>query len=777
MDRLKKGILYSTIILIVIVVTLFALVSPISKFLIEKFDQKYIGREITMDWAFVNPFTGYLHFDNLNIYELKSDSIFISMNGLSADISLFKLMSKNYEISMLTLDQPKGIIFQNKAFFNFNDLISKFSSNEDSTKNSDPLHLSILNIKINSGEFYYRENITPINYFIKNVNIESLGFKWDVDTIPITFSFLSGIGEGKIEGNFTVNSKNKDYALAVQVQKFDLNILGQYIKNLSNYGSFSAFLDADFKSKGNFIDKDNVSASGLISINDFHFGKDSNEDFAAFENFTVSIQQIEPQKFIFLYDSISLKHPYLKYEKYDYLDNVQTMFGKNGSNVTNANADGAQFNLVIEIAKYIKKMSKNLLRSNYKIGRLAIYGGDILYTDYSLGEKFGVSLNPLNFIADSVEKSNRRVDFHLSSSIKPYGNIAVAISINPKDSSDFDLHYQIQKIPLTLFNPYLIKYTSFPVDRGTIEVNGIWKVRNGLIHSNNHLLVIDPRVGKKIKNNYTNWLPLRLVMFFVRERGNVIDYEIPILGDLNNPKFKLRDILFDALENLFIKPVTTVYRYEVKNIETVLEKSLALKWEMRKSDHSNSQEAFLERMAEFLYESPKATILVQPNVYELKEKEHILFYEGKKKYYMNLKGMNIHSYYKRDSILVEKLSIKNPEFIKYLNAHVHDSLEFTVQGKLIALIGAKTVNAKFKTLNRDRLNKFMFYFMENGTENRVKVTPAQPVVPYNGFSFYKIIYKGEYPDYLLKAYNKMNELNNEKPRKKYRKMRQKIGKK
>ena len=230
-----------------------------------------------------------------------------------------------------------------------------------------------------------------------------------------------------------------------------------------------------------------------------------------------------------------------------------------------------------------------------------------------------------------------------------------------------------------MFNPYLIKYTSFPLDRGTIEVKGNWHVRNGHIHSNNHLLVIDPRVGEKIKNKNAHWLPLRLAMFLVRERGNVIDYEVPILGDLNDPKFKIRDVIFDALENLFVKPITTAYRYEVSNLETEIEKSLTLKWEMRNSFHTKSQETFLKRMAEFLHDNPKAYIVVQPQLYELKEKEYILFYEGKKKYYMNLYGKTKHTYFEEDSLLVEKLSIKDPKFIKYLNGHVHDSLEFTVQ--------------------------------------------------------------------------------------------------
>lgn len=775
MSKLKKALKISFFTTIILVVVVIAFISPLTKYLIERFDKKYTGREITMNWAYVNPFTGYIHFDNLKIYEFENDTIFFSANGLNANIAMSKLLSKTYEVSELTLDNPQGLIFQNIKQFNFSDLITKFSSKEGSPKKKELIHLNILNIKINNGTFYYHEIVTPINYFIKNVNIESDGFRWDVDTIPMKFSFLSGLGSGDVKGNFTVNLKNKDYRLGILVHKFDLNIVGQYIKDLSNYGSFKAFLDADFKSKGNLIDRANVTNSGLISVSNFHFGKDSIDDFAAFDNLTISIKQISPKKFTYNFDSVSLKKPYFKYEKYDHLDNVQTMFGKKGANVKAASADGAKYNLVIEIAKYIKTISKNLLRSNYKIDRLGIYNGKIKFNDYSLGEKFSVELNPFNFTADSVEKTHKRVNFKLASGIKPYGRVILGISINPKDSSDFDLKYNFQKLSVSMFNPYIIKYTSFPMDRGTIEIKGLWNVRNGQIKSNNHLVIIDPRIGEKFKNRNSNWLPLRLAMFFIRERGNVIDYEVPIQGNLKNPKFKLRDIICDVLENIFVKPVTTPYRIEVRNTETDIENSLSLKWEMRNSMLKSKQIKFLKRMASFLDDNPEASITVTPQRYELKEKEYILFYEAKKKYFMKCSGKNNRSFDKDDSIKVEKMSIKDSLFINYLNDKVDDKMLFTVQDKCIKLIGSSVVDFQFRKLNKERLNVFMAYFKENDTEKRVKFVDGNNAIPYNGFSFYKIHYNGDFPNYLLKAYRKMNVLNNEFPREQFKKERKKIG--
>ena len=105
-----------------------------------------------------------------------------------------------------------------------------------------------------------------------------------------------------------------------------------------------------------------------------------------------------------------LDNPYIKYERYDYLDNVQNIFGKNGAKISAIKADPSRFNLVLEIANYIKVISKNFFRSDYKIGHLRIYNADLKFNDFSTSEKFAMELNPLNVIADSIDKNQSRVN-------------------------------------------------------------------------------------------------------------------------------------------------------------------------------------------------------------------------------------------------------------------------------------------------------------------------------------------------------------------------------
>jgi len=770
--KIKKLLLTITITLAAIVTLTIVFISPIAKYLVEKYDVKYTGREISMDYAYVNPFTGYIYMKNVNIKEFKSDSVFILSKGLSARFNLFKLFNKTYEISYITLNHPTFVINQTNKNLNFDDLIKKFTPKKTSIKKT-PLHFNLLNMKINDGTIYYRENTFPINLSVIKVNIESKGLKWDMDTLNAKVSLLSGNGPGGIDGTITINLKNLNYKLDAIINKLQLKFLEQYFKKMSNYGSFEAVLDANLKTTGNFKDAQNINAKGMVTLNNFHFGETATKDFASFDKFILQVKDLNPKNKKYLLDSISLIHPYFKFDRYDYLDNVQMMFGKKGTVVAGAVNNEQEFNLILEIGNYIKALAKNFFKSNYKVNRLAIYKGDFRYNDYTLNEKFSISASPIDIIADSIDKNNSRVKLFFNTGLKPFGNAIVNLSINPKDSSDFDLNYTITKLPISLFNPYLIKYTSFPLDRGSIELRGNWHVKNGMIQSNNHLLVIDPRVNKRIKNKNITWIPLRLIMFFVRERGNIIDYEIPITGNLNKPNFVYRDAIFDALENIFVKPATTSYRTQVKNTEYEIEKSMFLKWDMRKSNLSSGQKHFLENMADLLKEDSDLSISIEPMPYTEKEREYILLFEAKKLFYLASQNRTTKSLCEDDTITIDKMSNKDSLFVKYLNSKQNGKLAFTIQDKCENLLGNDFLNKKLDALNMSRKEVFKSFFKDIEGKNRVKMNSLKNNIPFNGFSYFKIDYQGKIPKSLEKAYERINELNNEPPRNKFKNMRDK----
>lgn len=768
----KRILIILSIIIISFIAICIIFISPIAKYAIEKYGPKYIGREIKTGVVIVNPFSGYIHIGNLKIFEPQSDSIFLSASSISTNLAISKLFSKTYEIEYLTFDKPHVMVIKDKERFNFTDLQEKGDTTrkEDNAK-KEPLHLNVLNVRINNGTIRYHELQTPVDYIFQKLYFESDGKYWDTDTINAHFSFIPGKGPGGVKGDFWTNLDKKDFRLSSEANKLNVDLFEQYLKDFANYGTIRALFSFNMKAVGNFNDQKAIKLRGNFEIDDFHFGKDPNDDYASFEKFKATISDLEPLNQKYFFDSLQLKKPFFVYEMYDKLSNLEYMFGANGENIKEIKEDPEKFNLILELADYIKVLFEDIIQSDYKINNLDVENANIQFIDYSLAEKFSLSLNPFNIKANLVSKDNRKVNIVSKGEIKPYGSFIAEVGMDPQNPNNYYLTYNFNKIPATLFNPYTLTYSSFPLDRGIIQMTGDWKILGDQLQSMNHFIVVDPRVSQRVRKKDTKWLPMPLIMAIVRERGNVIDYRIPITGSLKNPNFHLRDVVFDVLKNIFIKPPTTPYGLEIKNTETKIEKSLLMDWPFRQTNLKNPEERFARKIADFLKDNKEASINVKPYTYQQKEKEYILFFEAKKKYYFAGGGGAKGPLNEKDSLKIDKMSTKDSAFVKYLNKHVKDSLVYTRQEKCRRLLGDELVDKKFDQLLKARREVFLNYFKKEKTEDRVNFLDNENIVPFNGFSYYRIQYKGDMPKSLEKAYKKLQEYNQNPPREKYQPIR------
>src|SRR5688572_30270421 len=115
--KFKKAIIVSVCACLLAGGLVILMASPLTKYLVEKFDVKYTGRQISIGQAYVNPFTGSVQFQDFRVFEPgqqantgKSGTVFFSAKKVRLNIALLKLPFKTYEITELSLDEPKGII-------------------------------------------------------------------------------------------------------------------------------------------------------------------------------------------------------------------------------------------------------------------------------------------------------------------------------------------------------------------------------------------------------------------------------------------------------------------------------------------------------------------------------------------------------------------------------------------------------------------------------------------------------------------------------------------
>jgi hypothetical protein len=245
-------------------------------------------------------------------------------------------------------------------------------------------------------------------------------------------------------------------------------------------------------------------------------------------------------------------------------------------------------------------------------------------------------------------------------------------------------------------------------------------------------------------------------MFLTRQHGNIIDYQIPITGNLKDPTFHLRQVVFHIFGKIFVNPALIPFRLLEKKPGKEIDKALIMQWEIRQNSLMHGQERFVNKIADFLKKNPEATIGIYPFQYAEKEKEYIGLFEARKKYFLLSGKINALLLSKEDSMKVENMPVKDSLFVKFLNTQVHDSMLYTIQGKCNRFVGLSVINARFEQLSKKREGAFLMQFKKEGLESRVKIYKDENEIPYNGFSFYKIVYNGELPKSLIKVYQKMN---------------------
>src|SRR6185295_7492651 len=143
----------------------------------------------------------------------------------------------------------------------------------------------------------------------------------------------------------------------------------------------------------------------------------------------------------------------------------------------------------------------------------------------------------------------------------------------------------------------------------------------------------------------------------------------------------------------------------------------------------------------------KSHLIISPKYFEDLEKEAILLFEAKKKYYVSVHNLKLAGISEEYSIAIDRMSIKDSSFVHYLDRNANPSgMEYTVQGKCRNLIGQDKVNREYNEMLVARKKQVMDYFADKKVTDRVTFQHGVSTIPPSGFSHYIFTYTGEWPE-------------------------------
>ena len=249
-------------------------------------------------------------------------------------------------------------------------------------------------------------------------------------------------------------------------------------------------------------------------------------------------------------------------------------------------------------------------RSNFdfNVNSVTLNGGHIYFTDYSIKPFFQSTVNDLH--GTLLGLSNQRKQYSaiaLDGRVDQAGELVVRGSMNFSDPlRNNDVSINFRRIPLLSINPYSKTFAGYEILGGTISLNLVYKVTDANLKGSNQIVINRIRLGNEVQNFKGPSLPLKLAISVLEDSDGVIDLNIPVSGNLDNPEFSTSGLVWQAIKTVVSNIVTAPFR-ALGNLLGI-EHFEGVYFDAGESGLLLSEKDKLQKIAQILQKRPKSQI-------------------------------------------------------------------------------------------------------------------------------------------------------------------------
>lgn len=185
------------------------------------------------------------------------------------------------------------------------------------------------------------------------------------------------------------------------------------------------------------------------------------------------------------------------------------------------------------------------------------------FSDSSLPLPFAVHMDALGGSISALSTQSlepARVD--LEGQVDEYGQVSINGRLRPLDYAsltEIDMFFRNLDIPS--LSPYVIKFAGRRIAGGDLDVDLSYRINDGQLNGANSMVMRDLVLGERVPHPDALDLPLGLAIALLKDRNGVIDLDVPVTGELDNPQFSFGSVISRALGNIISNIVSSPFRF------------------------------------------------------------------------------------------------------------------------------------------------------------------------------------------------------------------------
>lgn len=248
------------------------------------------------------------------------------------------------------------------------------------------------------------------------------------------------------------------------------------------------------------------------------------------------------------------------------------------------------------------------------IERLRISGANAEFADLSLTPQFGAHMHELGGVITGLSTDPATTaQVELDGKVDDYGSARVRGAIQPFRATDYtDLRLAFRNLEMTRLTPYSGKFAGRRIDSGKLSVDLEYKIKERQLAGENKFIVNRLKLGERVESPDAMKLPLDLAIALLEDSNGVIDLDLPVSGNLDDPQFSYGRIIWKAIVNVLTKLVTAPFRALGKLLGGSGEKFEAVAFDPGRSALLPPEQEKLKTLADALAKRPALVLTLAP---------------------------------------------------------------------------------------------------------------------------------------------------------------------
>lgn len=197
----------------------------------------------------------------------------------------------------------------------------------------------------------------------------------------------------------------------------------------------------------------------------------------------------------------------------------------------------------------------------FRIGEFVLEEGELAYTDRTLSPVFATRFSELNGAVtglSNIPPQQGRVA--IRGRVGELSKLAFDGSIGTLGTEDSSkVAVTLDEMPLPVLSPYFGRYLGYGVDSGKLNLNLDYQITGSRITASNLVVMDRLELGQAVASDEAVDAPVKLGLALLRDQQGVIEIDLPISGDLNDPDFSVGKVVMRAFVNLLAKAATSPF--------------------------------------------------------------------------------------------------------------------------------------------------------------------------------------------------------------------------